>query len=599
VYTPRGKNHGYDLLQTALAFPEQWYAEVLTVEDTQAISQAMLAQERAEIIRKDGNDAFYQQEYMCFPQGTNISTSQGLKDISEVQVNDRVLTHTGRYRNVKERFVQQYAGELITIRTYGDSKVLRVTPEHPLRVLNPVTQTYDWRSAGQVEKNDFLVLPKRRKGRPLASLSSAKLIAWYIAEGSCGRNFVSFALGGDEEGYADEIIECLEDYGCKHQKRVTETGLVVIGNSCYLADFLANSCGSGAVNKRIPFDLISGHEQSVYDTLMKGDGCVAKTDVEEWDSYTTISESLAYDVQLLASSLSYRAGIGRRKSNPMIMGRKCKVHDSFSVQIRKHEPKRKSFLKIRPAKNGVGVKVKEVKKEDFCGSVYNLGVQFDESYVADGRVVHNCSFEVPIQGAYYAHQMMQAQDEGRICSVPYDENALVHTYWDLGIRDSMSIWFMQVVEKELHLIDYYENSGEGLNHYIKELRSKPYIYGKHGAPHDIKVRELSTGKSRLEIAKSLGIEFNPVPRLSLEDGIQATRNIISRCWFDKEKCERGVNALKSYHKSWDEKNQVWSRQPVHDWASHGADAFRMLAVGYREERKSLGAVENNISFDPY
>ena len=210
-----------------------------------------------------------------------------------------------------------------------------------------------------------------------------------------------------------------------------------------------------------------------------------------------------------------------------------------------------------------------------------------------------CSFEVPIQGAYYAQQLLTAEKDGRLTKVPYDTASEVHTFWDLGVDDSMSIWFMQVAGKELHFIDYFESSGEGLAYYVKYLKNKPYVYGTHYAPHDIKARELTTGRSRLETAKKLGIRFEVVARLSVEDGIEACRNMLSRCWFDNEKCERGLNALKSYHKAWDEENQVFRLKPKHDWASHGADAFRTFGVGFREKVIAQSATITEVIIDPY
>ena len=193
-----------------------------------------------------------------------------------------------------------------------------------------------------------------------------------------------------------------------------------------------------------------------------------------------------------------------------------------------------------------------------------------------------CNFEVPIQGAYYGAQMMLADEEKRITSVPYDKATRVHTAWDLGIDDSTSIWFFQVIQQEIHFIDYYESSGEGLEFYIKQLQDKGYIYGDHYAPHDIAVRELGTGKSRLETAKALNVRFEVGKLLPIEDGINAVRTVLNRCWFDKVKCTKGVSALISYHKEWDEENQVFKKKPEHDWSSHAADAFRTFATGYRQ-----------------
>ncbi len=211
-----------------------------------------------------------------------------------------------------------------------------------------------------------------------------------------------------------------------------------------------------------------------------------------------------------------------------------------------------------------------------------------------------CSFEVPIQGAYYASQMLEADHEGRLTNVPYDMNTVVHTVWDLGIDDSMTIWFYQIAGREIHLIDYITGTGEGINYYVKMLKDRQYVYGKHFAPHDIKVRELGTGKSRLETAKKLGIKFSVVPNISIEDGIQAVRNILNRCWFDKTKCEKGIDCLMSYHKEWDEDNQIFKSHPEHDWSSHGADSFRYLAVSFKDIIENTAQIVSNVpNDDPY
>jgi phage terminase large subunit len=188
-----------------------------------------------------------------------------------------------------------------------------------------------------------------------------------------------------------------------------------------------------------------------------------------------------------------------------------------------------------------------------------------------------CSFEAAITGAYYAKELAKCEAEGRICSVPYDAAAQVHTVWDLGIADSMSIWFVQAVGRELRVIDYLEESGFGLDHYAQALRDKGYLYGKHFGPHDIQVRELGTGKSRKETAEALGLVFDVVPNLPVADGISAARLLISRMWFDAKKCALGLDALKQYREKVDIKRQV-SMGPLHDWTSHAADAFRYLAI---------------------
>jgi len=194
-----------------------------------------------------------------------------------------------------------------------------------------------------------------------------------------------------------------------------------------------------------------------------------------------------------------------------------------------------------------------------------------------------CSFEAAIQGAYYAAEMKEAMDEGRICAVPYDKSLSVVTAWDLGIGDSTAIWFAQYAGREIRIIDYYENSGVGLDHYAKVLADKGYHYTRHVLPHDARVKELGSGKSRIETLSNLGIsDVQIAPSLAVEDGIQAVRSMIGRTWFDADKCERGIEALRQYRREFDDKLKTWRGRPLHDWTSHGADAMRYLAIGYSE-----------------
>jgi hypothetical protein len=188
------------------------------------------------------------------------------------------------------------------------------------------------------------------------------------------------------------------------------------------------------------------------------------------------------------------------------------------------------------------------------------------------------SYDAAVVGAYYAGEMAEARQDGRISRVPYEPAAPVETWWDLGISDTMAIWFAQRVGREIRLIDYYQANGQGLAHYAKVLQGKPYVYGRHIGPHDIEVRELGTGQSRLEVAKALGIAFEIAPNLPVQDGIDAARRILSRCWFDEKNCEQGIAALQHYRKAYDEKNRVFRPTPLHNWASHPSDAFRYGAV---------------------
>jgi phage terminase large subunit len=189
-----------------------------------------------------------------------------------------------------------------------------------------------------------------------------------------------------------------------------------------------------------------------------------------------------------------------------------------------------------------------------------------------------CSFEAAIKGAYYAKELEQARKDNRITSVPHEKLLQVHTWWDLGVGDSTSIGFFQIYGNQWRMIDYYEASGEGLQHYINVLREKGYQYGEHFAPHDIRVRELGSGKSRLEIASELGLDFSIAPNMAVDDGINAVRMRFNTLWIDQEKCKRFIEAISQYRKEWNDKMGEYKPHPLHDWTSHAADMLRYWAV---------------------
>lgn len=195
------------------------------------------------------------------------------------------------------------------------------------------------------------------------------------------------------------------------------------------------------------------------------------------------------------------------------------------------------------------------------------------------------AFEAALEGVYYKHQFKAIRESKRICSVPFQDAATVDTWWDLGYNDTNSVWFTQNIGREIHVINYYENSGEGLKHYIDmldEMKKKhQYRYGTHHAPHDIMVHEYTTGKTRLASATEMGLNFKVTKRTSVQSGIEKVRQILKICWFDEERTAIGVKALEAYRKEWDENAASYRKKPLHDWTSNGADAFRNLAVGHQ------------------
>jgi phage terminase large subunit len=190
---------------------------------------------------------------------------------------------------------------------------------------------------------------------------------------------------------------------------------------------------------------------------------------------------------------------------------------------------------------------------------------------------YECSFDATVEGAYYAAEF--AGMGNRLTSIPVDPIVAVDTAWDLGIDDATAIWFVQDVGHERRLVDYLEVSGEGLPQIVKQLEAKGYRYGRHMLPHDVEVRELNNGTSRRETLEKLGLRnIEVIPQQEVADGLNAVRLMLPRCWFDKERCARGIEALKQYRREWDGKRQTWRERPYHDWTSHASDAFRYLAL---------------------
>ena len=199
---------------------------------------------------------------------------------------------------------------------------------------------------------------------------------------------------------------------------------------------------------------------------------------------------------------------------------------------------------------------------------------------------YECSFEAAIVGAIYGTEMRHATEQGRVCDVPYNPSVPVHTAWDLGYRDDTAIWWYQVIRGEIHVLDYHAVSGATIRELAEVVLSKPYKYAKHHLPHDARAKTLASGgKSIIEqMAEFLGLaNLTIVPDLGVQDGIQAVRRMLARCWFHVERCADGIEALRQYQREYDEDKKAFRQTPRHDWCSHPADAFRMLAVVWQAE----------------
>lgn len=208
-----------------------------------------------------------------------------------------------------------------------------------------------------------------------------------------------------------------------------------------------------------------------------------------------------------------------------------------------------------------------------------------------------CSFDAAIVGAYYGRIITDLEQGKRICSVPWEPRTPVWTAWDLGIGDSTAIWFCQQVGNEVRLIDFVENNGVALSWYagqVNDRKAKGWALSEHLLPHDAQVRELGSGKTRTETLAELGITGRVLPALPVDDGINAARMLLPRCWFDSGRCAVGLEALRQYRTKFDPRNKVFDKAPLHDWSSHAADAFRYLAMGLKPDRKPVKLDYRNL-----
>ena len=193
-----------------------------------------------------------------------------------------------------------------------------------------------------------------------------------------------------------------------------------------------------------------------------------------------------------------------------------------------------------------------------------------------------CDWIANIEGSIYGKTLAKIENQRQITRVPYDPSLPVNTAWDLGVSDHSAIIFFQQLGRSISIIDYHEERGQGMPHFIELVKNKEYIYKDHFAPHDIEVTDFSNGKTRREVAYQLGIRFKVVPKLPLEDGIHATTMTLPRCWIDVDHCKKLIDALRHYHRKYLDKNRMFRSKPVHDWSSHACDALRYMSIGLTE-----------------
>ncbi len=497
IYTPRGRNHGHTLLETARANP-QWCAEVLTVKDTGVVSLEDIDEER----RSGMSEELIQQEYMCLAPETRVLTAnlewveiRSLLSSPQDLIGLDEEAKDGRRKLRRAKVIQAWATEKECLRIdFANGASVVSSSEHPWLVKRPWrnrnNERYVWTRTDNLKVGDAIshsgLVPwnedRSREGGYLAGI--------YDGEGCVTRRTISFAQNPGP--VLDECLRLLRENGYQHY---------IINNSSRTV-----ACG-------------------LHDSLrMLGS---------------------VRPIRLLKKAESIWNGAFPFNGKPPI----------------------------------------QIKAITALGRRSVVGISTStKTFIAEGFVSHNCSFEAPNTGSYYGRLLEIARREGRITRVPYDPALGVHTWWDLGVNDPTAIWFTQTSGFEHRVIDYYEGSGEGLAHYARVLLERGYAYAGHHFPHDVQVRELGSGKSRIETLRELGLEPQIVPNLPVDDGIEALRALLPLCWFDEVKCARGLEALVSYHRKYDEKRKCFAAHPEHDWASNGADAARYFAVGTQQTR---------------
>ena len=259
-----------------------------------------------------------------------------------------------------------------------------------------------------------------------------------------------------------------------------------------------------------------------------------------------------------------------RKGFMILVGTPAGMNNLFYDYYQKAQSNKSWFLYKAKASE-----TKIVDPEELKSALSVMGVaKYNQEF--------ECSFIGNIRGSIYGDLLGKLEDKKQVSSIPYNPAYPVHTAWDIGYSDSTSIIFFQQIGHAVNIIDYYENNNQAFPHYAQTLKEKDYVYGEHYAPHDIEVTEFSSGRSRREVAYQMGVRFRVAPKVALEDGIHAVKMILERCYINVDNCSKLINALRHYHRKYNDKDRVYKLSVNHDWSSHAADALRTLAVGLQD-----------------
>jgi phage terminase large subunit len=282
----------------------------------------------------------------------------------------------------------------------------------------------------------------------------------------------------------------------------------------------------------------------------------------------------------------------------------------FISTVRGHNHWHKLFNRVKsnPRWFSELLTCRETKRDDGTPVVSEQDIQEERDDLMPEETIQQefySNWDAPLVGAYYSNQMDQAHKDGRIRLVPYDKNLPVITSWDIGTDDANAIVFSQELGLEKRIIDYYENSGEGVGHYVGILKEKGYKYTQHNLPWDIEVREYTSGKARIESLRKSLKDFeisgrvHVVQQHEVPDSIEQGRRLLPYCYFDETKCDRLIQALKAYRKKWNQESKSFSTHPVRDWSTHAVSAFQHLAWSSSVKRKLKEPKKQTQAVDDY
>lgn len=359
-----------------------------------------------------------------------------------------------------------------------------------------------------------------------------------------------------------------------HARRVIWDG--IMSNGQKFLDFIPPELISGKNNQEMKIELVNGSIIQLAGSETASQSLVGTNPMGIVFSEWALSEPSSYS--FLRPALLYNDGWSIFISTP-----RGKNHCYEMNEVAKNSAD--WFVSIKTVLDTGVISIEEINSERATLSEDMIQQEYFVSYSA------GC------EGSYYGRYLDKARLNGQVGVVPWEPQFKCWSVWDLGVHDKTVILIWQNAGSVIRIIDMVEGMDKGLDYYVKALSEKPYIWGGHFAPHDIKVRELSTGLSRLELARRMGINFGVLPNIPIEDGIELARVTFSRIWIDEMRCKPLINALESYRRQWDEKLKVYRDTPLHDQFSHAADAFRYLCMSSPRTTQGVSASDLRKTYE--